>query len=219
MILLLSALALAGCGSSTLTVYLNSSESEAPVPPVTSARPAATLAAGPQDTLTSAKQVRLTFSSAAVYLAGVLSRTPDPESELGWVEILPEPLTIDLINLRGDQLRKLGEATLAGAETLSQVRLRLQAPEPAVEGWHVLPEAVVDADDALCALRIPAAAVSPGLTLPDGLSLSSSDGALPLVISIRLDGATRVQDDAEGCTWELEPALYLRPMLEATTET
>lgn len=209
--LLLAALALAGCGSNTLTVYLNSSESEAPVR--TSAF------AGRQDALTSAKQVRLTFSSAAVHLAGVLSPTPDPERELGWVEILPEPLTLDLINLRGDQLRKLGEGALPASNSLTQVRLRLQAPEPAVDGWHVLPDAVVDAGDALCDLRIPATAVSPGLTLPESLSLSGAGEDVELVLSIRLDGSTRVQDDAEGCTWELEPVLYLRPMLEAITET
>ncbi|HLT30196.1 MAG TPA: DUF4382 domain-containing protein [Myxococcaceae bacterium] len=212
--LLLFALALSGCGSNAFTLYLNSSESESPILTTTALD-------GPRDTLIHAKQVRLTFSSASVYLAGILARTPDPESELGWVELLSEPLSIDLINLRGDQLRKLGEGTLPAANTLSQIRLRLQAPEPAVDGWHLLPGAVVDAGDARCDLRIPAEAVEPGLTLPEELSFSAGEGdaELALVISIRLDGATLVQDDAEGCTWELEPVLYLRPMLEPTTET
>src|SRR5690606_37294997 len=125
--LLLFALALSGCGSNAFTLYLNSSESESPILTTTALD-------GPRDTLIHAKQVRLTFSSASVYLAGILARTPDPESELGWVELLSEPLSIDLINLRGDQLRKLGEGTLPAVNTLSQIRLRLQAPEPAVDG-------------------------------------------------------------------------------------
>lgn len=200
-------LALVGCSSSTIAVYLNSSESVAPLRQGLE---------GPE-TLIRAKQVRLTVATAAIHLAPSLSSgVGDPSEASGWTEVIETPQVVDLMNLRADQVKLLGEGVLPVATRLTQVRLRLRSDELGPAGWMRVKDAVIDAADRTCDLLIPESAVVPGLSVEGGMNLVGDEGHLDVYLSIRLDDSVEIANDPVACTWSLNPVLYLRPSAPPT---
>jgi len=197
------ALALGGCGSSTISVYLNSSESTAPLRQGLAAN----------ETLTRAKQVRLTVESVAIHLSPVVfGSRGDPSDSAGWTELIDAPVVVDLMNLRADQTKLLGEAVLPSATGLTQVRLRLRTDGPGPAGLLRIRNAVIDAADRTCDLLVPERLSFPGLSTEGGLELTGQDGHLDVFLSIPLDNSAELTEDPEAaCTWSLDPVLNLRP--------
>lgn len=206
----LVAFALCGCGSSTIAIYLNSSESTGPL--------RQGLANG--ESLIRAKQVRLTVESMAVHLAPSLVHvTGNPTNDSGWTELIDTPVVVDLMNIRADQTRLLGEGVLPAATRLTQVRLRVRTDGPGPEGYLRVKDAVIDVSDRTCDLLVPERLAFPGLSIEGGLELSGGDGHLDVFLSIPLDNSVELTDDPEAvCTWSLDPVLNLRSPAPANTE-
>lgn len=208
---LVLALVLSACGSSTISVYLNSSESTAPL-----RQPLAAT-----ETLIRAKQVRLTVETAALHFAPTLvGDVGDPAGDAGWTEVLDTPLVIDLMNLRADQTKLLGEGVLPAATKLTQVRLRLRSDGEGPNDTLRVKNAVIDVGDRTCDLLLPKTAADPGLSVEGGLDVAARSEHVDVVLSLRLDDSVEVTDDFEAaCTWTLRPVLYLRPSAPADGET
>ncbi len=200
LVMLLAVPSLFACGGSSMSVELNSDDREGQA-----------LTSGVD--LTSVKAVRLTISEVSAHIAGG-DDDEDVKGEdvkddgKGWVVLRDEPLELDLMQIRADATKPLGEAVSVPSGKITQIRLKVKAGEDITDGVRLV-GAVTQSDDTVCDLILPKSAINPGIKISGVYKAAKiqSEGHVA-VVNLKLKDSSKL--DGAACVYKLNPVLKVK---------
>lgn len=219
---LASLLMLAACGGGTLDLSLTSDDSGDNALGTVSA---AAVAAETTD-LTGVKAVNVTVSEVWVHVAedkaddeaeDSVDGASVAEDSKGWEQVSSEELTFDLIALRNQATKPLGELPVPAGK-ITQMRLVLEGGAEEASGKVRLAGAVVEQDGTQCDLLVPKSAVKPGVKL-SGLFKAmkiEAGGKHTAVLNLKLKESSKL--GTATCAYELNPVLKVKKFEASKSE-
>jgi hypothetical protein len=126
-----------------------------------------------------------------------------------WQLISDEDRTIDLMTVRNNATRPLGELELPAGK-ITQIRLKLKAGEAVGDHFRVV-GAVTEADGTVCDLRLPKSAINPGVKISGVFKAMKIEagGKYRAVINLKLKESEKLADGTT-CAYKLNPVLKVK---------
>ena len=198
-------------GSGTVHVDLNSDESQL-TNALTDSRSDAL--SGSSD-LSAVKSIKVTITEIRVHLADVDHSDDVKEDEAkdddgGWHTVSTVPQTFDLLTIKADAVRPLGDIELPEGK-ITQIRLKLKTDGDNGSGAERIVGAVTELDDTKCDLIAPKSVVNPGLKISGVFKAAKVDkgGKHTVVVNLQLKGDPR--ETLNGvCAYRIKPVIKFK---------
>jgi hypothetical protein len=216
-LLVVAPLLLAACGGGSLSLDINSDDAaENTLQSTVRALEDGTKTPD----LTTVKSVKVTVSEIWVHVASDDPKTVEKGDEVkgeevedsskGWQKVSSEETTIDLMTVRNEATKPLGDIPVPAGK-IDQIRLKLKGSDAEGKEKYRLPGAVEETDGTVCDLIIPQSAIDPGLKISGIYKAMKIDasGKYHAIISVKLNESSKLVDGGT-CTYQLNPVLKVK---------
>lgn len=171
--------------------------------------------------LTTVKSVKVTVTEIWVHVASDDAKEAAKGEEVkgeevedsskGWQKVFSEETTIDLMTVRNEATKPLGDIPVPAGK-ITQIRLKLKGSAAEGKEKYRLAGAVEETDGTMCDLIVPQSAIDPGLKISGIYKAMKIDasGKYHAIISLKLNESSKLADGGATCAYQLNPVLKVK---------
>lgn len=207
---------LAACGGGSLSLDINSDDA-AENTTLSSVRSSL----GETVDLTTVKSVKVTVSEIWVHVEDKVTQgdlgddkvegSKVEDSGKSWEQVSSEERTFDLMTVRNDATKPLGDLTVPEGK-ITQMRLKLKGTAEEGTDKYRIAGAVEETNGTVCDLIVPKSAINPGVKI-EGIFKAmqiEASGKHHAVISLKLKDSEKLADGGATCAYRLNPVLKVK---------
>ncbi|MGZ3458933.1 MAG: DUF4382 domain-containing protein [Archangium sp.] len=217
-LLFVAPLLLAACSGGSLNVDINSDDA---AENTTASRVSALETVD----LTTVKSVNVTVSEIWAHVEDAkeaqdqVDGSKVEDSDKKWVQVSSEEKTFDLMTVRNDATKPLGDLAVPEGK-ITQLRLKLKGTAAEGTDNYRIAGAVVETNGTVCDLVVPKSAINPGVKIEGTFKAMQIEagGKHHAIITLRLKDSEKLADGGATCAYRLNPVMKVKKFETETSD-